>query len=280
MKKILSTALVGGFLLSVIPFAFAATIYTENWGSPNSSVTGNGNITTVGWRGIAVTQTAGPYLGIYAASGANDPTLGLGLPVNTVYFTVFQSTNLPGMFYTTDALGQGSGGNSSFTDINPTLYTNLTLNIEVRDPNGGNPATNYFAVQVGGQWYVATSYPLPEYTATYPQFTNAALVYTNSANVWQSLTINGTTNVTIGAVAAPDLTALITGIGIVEINTPGGFNYNQLVINQGLGDFPRIPATNTVAAVTPQYVYVGGGAHFCLHLPALPTWFTGGRPTE
>jgi hypothetical protein len=280
MKKILSIAIVGSVLWSVVPFASAATIYTENWGSPNTAVTGNGNITTVGWTGIAVSQTAGPYLGIYSAAGPNDPTLGLGLPANTVYFTVFQTTNLPGMFYTTDTSGQGSGGNSSFTDINPTLYTNLTLNMEVRDPNGSNPATNYFAVRVGGQWYVATSYPLPEYTVMYPAFTNAALVYTNPANVWQTLTINGTTNVTIGAVASPNLTSLITGIGIVEINTPGGFNYNQLVINQGLGDFPRLPATNTVAAVSPQNVYVGGGASFLPSFAGSPNlvyqWQTNG----
>ncbi len=262
MKKILSIAIIGGVLLSAAPIASAVTIYTENWGTGNSGVTGNGNINTVGWTAIATSQSAGPYVGIYTATGASDPTLGLALPANTVYFTGFQTTNLPGMFYTTSAAGSGSGGNSSFTNIDPTLYTNLTFNMEVRDPTGGNPATNYFAVQVGGQWYVATSYQLPEYTAGYPQFTNGFLVYTNPANVWQTLTINGTTNVTIGSVASPNLTSLITGIGIVEINTPGGFNYNELIINQGPGDFPQIAPTNTAVAVTPQYVYVGGGAAF------------------
>ncbi|MGA9777102.1 MAG: hypothetical protein WBS33_02415 [Verrucomicrobiia bacterium] len=262
MKKILSLAVIGGVLLSVAPLASAVTVYTENWGTGNSGVTGNGNINTVGWTAIATSQTAGPYVGIYTATGASDPTLGLALPANTVYFTGFQTTNLPGMFYTTSSAGPGVGGNSSFANIDPTLYTNLTFNIEVRDPNGGNPATNYFAVQVGGQWYVATSYPLPDYTAGYPQFTNTFLVYTNPANVWQTLTINGTSNVTIGSMASPNLTSLITGIGIVEINTPGGFNYNELVINQGSGDFPQIAPTNTATAVTPQYVYVGGGAAF------------------
>ena len=51
-------------------------------------------------------------------------------------------------------------------------------------------------------------------------FTNATLVYTNPANVWQNLTI-GTTNVTIGSVASPNLSAPITGIGIVELPTGG-----------------------------------------------------------
>ena len=71
------------------------TIYTENWGNANSSVTGNGNINLVGWTGVAVTQTAGPYLGIYGNAGANDPFLGLGLPVNTVYFTGLTASAAP-----------------------------------------------------------------------------------------------------------------------------------------------------------------------------------------
>jgi hypothetical protein len=260
MKKILTLAVIGGVLLSAVPSASAVTVYTENWGTGNSGVTGNGNISTVGWTAIAASQSAGPYVGIYTATGANDPTLGLALPANTVYFTGFQSTNLPGMFYTTDTSGQGIGGNSSFSDINPTLYTNLTFNLEIR---GAATDTNYFAVQVGGQWYVATSYQLPGSSGIgYPQFTNDFLVYTNPANVWQSLTINGTTNVTVGSVASPSLTATITGIGIVELPTGGGFNYNELIVNQGPGDFPQIAPTNTALAVSPQYVYVGGGAAF------------------
>src|SRR5215472_10210924 len=97
MKKILSMTFIGGVLLGAAPFASAVTIYTENWGTGNSGVTGNGNINTVGWTGVAQSQTAGPYLGIYVAGGASDPTLGLALPANTVYFTVWPSvsTNQP-----------------------------------------------------------------------------------------------------------------------------------------------------------------------------------------
>ena len=118
------------------------------------------------------------------------------MPVNTVYFTTLTpNQTAPGIFYTTDTSGAGSGGDSTFTDINPTLYTNLTLSVEVR---GAATDTNYFAVRVGGAWYVATSYQMPSSgTLGYPMFTNAMLVYTNPANVWQSLTINAT-SVTIG----------------------------------------------------------------------------------
>ena len=283
MKKILSLAVFFGALLSAS--AGSMNIYLQDWGTTNggSSVTGNGTIADVGWTGVAVPQTSsGPYLGIYAATGAKDPATGAALPVNTLYFTdLLPSQSLPGMFYTTDTSGSGSGGDTSFTDINPTLYTNLALNVEVRDT--GSNDTNYFAVQIGGQWYVATSFTMPVTTTLpYPDFTNETLIYTNSANVWQSLTI-GTTNVTIGPVASPNLTAPITGIGIVELPFSAGFNYNLLSVT---AFSPNPPVTNgvviTAPAITPQSSYVGGGASFLIEasgtLPITYTWKTNGIP--
>jgi hypothetical protein len=283
MKKLLSLAVFSAAVLSAS--AGTMNIYIQDWGTTNggSAVTGNGNIGTVGWTGIAVSQTAGPYLGIYQATGASDPGQGIALPVNTVYFTTLNPANqtAPGMFYTTDSSGPGSGGDSSFVDINPTLYTNMALNVEVR---GGTTDTNYFAVQVGGQWYVATSFRMPYTTAlAYPGFTNETLIYTNSANVWQSLTINGTTNVTIGAVASPNLSSLITGIGIVELPTTGGYNYNRLAVTAST---PSGITTNAVVitapAITPQSSFVGGGASFLIIAAGTPpityTWETNGVP--
>jgi hypothetical protein len=186
------------------------------------------------------------------------------------------------MFYTTNAAGAGSAGDSAFTDINPTQYTNLALNVEVRESNGGTTDTNYFAVQVGGSWYVAANYPLPILAGNYPAFTNATLVYTNPANVWQSLTINAT-SVTIGSVAAPNLSAPITGIGIVELPTAYGFNYNQLTISAfAPNPPPPTPATITAPAITPQYAYVGAGASFLILAAGTPPltyiWETNGVP--
>ena len=280
-KTILMISTLLGLLWGALPPASAVTIYTEDWGNASTAVRGDGNINLVGWTGVCRSQTAKPYLGIYGATGASDPANGLGLPPNTVYFTGLTGTAQTGagMFYTTDTAGAGSGGDSAFVDIDPTLYTNLTINIE----EGGGPyLTNYFAVRVGGSWYVATSYPLPADLLTLPMFTNASLVYTNPANVWNTLTL-GTTNVTIGSVASPDLTAKITGIGIVEINNPAssafdGLNYNQLVINQG--SIPPTPAHITATAVTPQYAYVGGGASFLIGAAGTPilhyNWQTNG----
>jgi hypothetical protein len=277
MKKILSTAILFGALH--LASAGTTNIYVEDWGTVigGSSVTGNGNINTVGWTGVAVSQTAGPYLGIYQAAGPTDAGSGTALPVNTVYFTVLLPTQTsPGMFYTTDAAGSGSGGDTSFADINPTQYTNLTLSAEV---TGGATDTNYFAVQVGGSWYVSTTRLVAAANGG-TVFTNATLVYTNPANVWDSLTI-GTTNVTIGSVASLNSSAPITGIGIVELPTTGGFNYNQLAITAFSPTVITNPPTIT-GAITPQYSYVGGGASFLMQAAGTPPltyiWETNGVP--
>ena len=285
MKKITSMIIaLYGLFFGGLQFASAGStnIYVEDWGTVNggAGVTGNGTLNLVGWTGVAVSQTTGPYLGIYQATGANDPATGSILPVNTVYFTTLLPTQTaPGMFYTTNSAGAGSG-DSAFTDINPTQYTNLALNVEVR--NTSTTDTNYFAVQVGGSWYVATSYQLPNVSVGYPQFTNATLIYTNPANVWQSLTV-GATNVTIGSVVTPSLTAPITGIGIVELPTGGGFNYNQLTISAfAPNPPPPTPASITATAVTPQYSYIGGGASFLIQAAGTPPltyiWETNGVP--
>ncbi len=284
MKKLLPIfiVMIVGALQSAL--AGSTNVYVEDWGSikGGTSVTGGGNFTTVGWTFAAASQTAGPYLGIYQAPGASDIGTGLPLPTNTVYFTTLTgSQTTPGMFYTTDSSGAGSGGDSSYSDIDPLLYTNLTLSVEIRS-GGGAAATNYFAVQVGGSWYVATNNPLPIYTGSYPTFTNGTLAYTNLASVWNSLTVTGT-NVTIGATAGANLSGSITGIGIVELPTSGGANYNQLAISAYAASAPPPTApTISATAVTPQYTYVGGGASFAIFAagtqPLTYIWESNGIP--
>ncbi|HEY1661551.1 MAG TPA: hypothetical protein VGI03_03965 [Verrucomicrobiae bacterium] len=283
MKKLLPIIIV--IIVGALQSALAGStnVYVEDWGSiKGGSSENNANVSTVGWTYAAVSQTAGPYLGIYLAGGASDIGTGLALPTNTVYFTSLSgSQTTPGMFYTTDSSGSGSGGDTSFSDIDPTLYTNLTLSAEIRS-GGGAPATNYFAVQVGGSWYVATNNPLPIYTGSYPTFTNGTLPYTNLASVWNNLTITGT-GVTIGATAGANLSGSITGIGIVELPTTGGGNYNQLAVTAFATTVvpPTKPSINATA-VTPQYTYVGGGASFSIFAagtqPLTFIWESNGIP--
>jgi len=253
-----------GLLLGVLPLAPAATtnLYVQSWGTTNggAAVTGNGTLNLVGWTGVAVSQTAGPYLGIYQATGANDPATGEALPVNTVYFTILTpSQTNAGMFYTTDTAGAGSGGDSAFAAIDPTLHTNLTLSVEVR---GAATDTNYFAVRVGGAWYVSTNQLPGSGTLPYPQFTNATVAYTNAAWAWKHLTINAT-DVTIGSTPGANLSGPITGIGIVELPTTGGFNYNKLAVTAFVpgGGPPATPPTITSPPIS-QTTYANGGASF------------------
>src|SRR6185436_8023938 len=107
-------------------------------------------------------------------------------------------------------------------------------------------------------------------TLGFPLMTNASLVYTNAANVWNSLTINAT-DVTIGAVASPNLSSPITGVGIVITPTTGQPNFNRFAI-QVLAPAPPPPnpPTNTFASAI-QNVYEGGGV-------SLVTRFTGAAP--
>lgn len=282
MKKLI-LLLIAYFGVVFISAAGTTNIYVEDWGTANGGVVyGNGGLSSVGWSVVSISQDSGPYVGIYTATGATDPATGESLPANTMYFSVLlpnQAT--PGFFYTTNGAGPGAGGNSSFVTINPTLYTNLTLSVEERN-GGGAAGTNYFAVQVGGSWYVATSYIMPDSGAlAYPNFTNATLVYTNPANVWNSLTVNAT-DATIGSVASPNLTAPITGIGVVVIPTTGQPNFNRLAVQVFVpSPPPPKPPTNSYA-VPLQTVYEGGGVSlltlFTGTTPLSYTWKTNGVP--
>ena len=279
MKKTLSLAI----LLGALHLASAGTtnLYIQDWGTTNggSSVGGNGNINLVGWTGVAVSQTAGPFLGSFQATGASDAATGNPLPINTLYFTgLTPSQTTPAMFYTTDTAGTGSGGDTSFVDIDPTQHTNLTLSVEVR---GAATDTNYFAIRMGAQWYVSTNQLTGSGGLGYPTFTNATVPFTNAAAAWRLLTINAT-DVTIGATPGANLSGLMTGIGIVELPTSGGFNYNELAIT-ALGASVAPPVAPSLSGgVTPQYSYPGGGVSFLVQATGTPPltfiWQSNGVP--
>jgi hypothetical protein len=278
MKRILTIALLFG--AAHLASAGTTNIYVENWGSPNTSVQGASTLNLVGWTTVAGPTTGtGPYVGIFGDSSATDQGTGNPLPLNVVYFTslVTPSQVGPGMLYTTDTSGNGGSGNTSFTDIDPTHYTNLTLNVEVI---GSTSFTNYFAVLVGGQWYVSVT-PLIG-GGTGEAFTNAALPYTNIASAWDVLTISSATNVTIGSTPVGNLNGSIQGIGIVELPTTvyNGWNYNELYVSAfAPNSAPPVPATITAVPIS-QTVYAGGGAEFAMTaagtLPITYTWQTNG----
>jgi hypothetical protein len=227
MKKSLSLIVIAAGLVGALPHAATAStiLYTEDWGSIKGGT--SAGITNIGWTFVIPAANNPPYEGIYQAGpNPTDTSTGNPLPVNTLYYTgVAAGQNV--MFYTVAGAGAGSAGDSSFTAIDPTQFKNVTLSVEAND-EGSPVATNYFAVQVGGSWYVSAT-ALTGTATAYPTFALASTPYTTTASAWNQLTIN-TTSVTIGAAASANLSGPITGVGIVEVG-PGGWNYNEIVIS-------------------------------------------------
>lgn len=203
--------------------AGTVNLYVEDWGTGKGAVPAS--FGSVGWTLITPAANNPPYEGFYSAGGAYNLATGNPLPVNTIYYTGLAVGQVE-MFYTTDTGGAGTSGDSAFTDINPASYTALTLSVAATDQ--GTASTNYFAVQVGGDWYVSAT-PLQGYNAGYPSFVTASMPYTATASAWNQLTI-GANSVTIGAPASANLSGPITGVGIVTTG-PGGWNYNEITIS-------------------------------------------------
>ena len=135
---------------------------------------------------------------------AEDP-----LPVNTAYYVGLEAGQ-SGMIYTLDTSSNGTDGDSSFTDIQPTNYINLTFSVAATD--NGSSASNYFAIEMGKDWFVSTNL-LVGSAPPGSEFVYVSTPYTNLASAWDQLTINSA-GVTIGPPATNDLSGLITGVGI------------------------------------------------------------------
>jgi hypothetical protein len=236
MKKSLSSIVLAAGLAGAFVRASAAStvLYTEDWGT----VKGGTTFPAVGWTLVAPSGSP-PYEGFYSATGATDSSTGASLPAETTYYTGL-TTGQNGMIYTVAGAGSGTGGDSAFNAIDPTEHADLTLSVEASD-EGSPVAANYFAVQVGGAWYVSTTALTGSHPA-YPAFTLTGTPYTNLASAWNQLTVNAT-NVTIGAVAKANLSGPITGIGIVQVG-PGGWNYNELIVSDYVPSSIVPPSTN------------------------------------
>ncbi len=230
MKKSLSSTVFAAALFGAVSASTASTIlYTEDWGSVKGG--SSAAITNIGWTFVIPAANNPPYEGIYQAGpNPTDTSTGNPLPVNTLYYTGVAAGQSV-MFYTTAGSGTGSDGDSAFTAIDPTQFKTVTLSVEAND-EGSPVATNYFAVQVGGSWYVSAT-ALAGTATSYPTFALASTPYTTSASAWNQLTI-GANSVTVGAAASANLSGPITGVGIVEVGPgsgSGGWNYNEIVIS-------------------------------------------------
>jgi hypothetical protein len=202
-----------------------SVLYQEDWGTTN----GGTNVTVVanlGWNQVLGSAFSS---GFYQAAGAVDDAQGAGLPPNSLWF----GDNNAGkaLFYTTNGAGSGIYGDSAFTSIDPTQYTNLDLSVYAQWGWSGGALQSWFAVQVGGAWYLSTNHPIiPNQTGT-TNYHRTDMIYNPAATNWNDLTVNS--SVSIGGPAATALSGPITGIGMVAESTGGWWNVNKLQVASG-----------------------------------------------
>ena len=248
MKKLLALIALG--MSAAAGMAQTAILYSQTYGTTNGGTT----LAAVGWSQILPTSG---YSGIYTESTAHDGTTAQALPSHTLYFG---GTAGIGIFYTTNGAGSGTGGDSAYTSIDPTLYTNLEISVECQWSYQGGNLANWFAVQVGGSWYVATNQPLvsAQHSAS-PTFYKFAITYNPAATNWYVLT--NTTVVGVGGPAPANLSGPITGIGIVSsLAAAGSWDYNYFLIRSISNTVVQPPTIG--AAPLSQTSYAGAGVSF------------------
>jgi hypothetical protein len=252
MKKLFLT--LAGFLafVSLAP-AQNSVLYQEDFGTTNGGTT----LDAVGWSQILL--TAG-YSGIYSQGGAVDADTAQLLPTSTMFFGGNAGS---GVFFTTNGAGPGTGGDSAFTSIDPTLYTNLNISVESQWSFQGGNLNCWFAVQVGGAWYVDTNAPLTtlQHSAG-ATFYQSSIKYNPAATNWNVLTND--TVVGIGPQAGANLSGPITGVGIVAaLSGSGSWNYNNFLVTS-ISNTVTLPPALTAAPIT-QENYAGAGVSFAVN---------------
>lgn len=249
MKKILFTLLsqlaIGGAAL-----AQSTVLYQQDFGTINGGTT----LASVGWS--QVLPPSG-FSGIYTQPGAISGTTALPLPVNTLYFGGGAGA---GIFFTTNGAGSGPNGDSAFTSINPALYTNLNISVESQWSWQGGNLQFWFAVEVGGAWYVNTNQPITTAASgSGPVFYQSSITYNPAATNWNILT--NTSVVDVGPPAGANLSGNITGIGIVaRLSNSGSWDFNNLLITSISNTVVQPPML--VAAPISQVNYTDAGVSF------------------
>lgn len=146
--------------------AQTAVLYQEDWGTTNGGGgSAVGSAADVGWSEVFYASSFGRGFG--PNNTAVDDTTLASLPASSMWFGGY-GTN---MFYTTNGAGSGTYGDSAFTSIDPTLYTNLQFSLYSQYGWQGNRVQTWFTVQVGGAWYVSTNHPMMPNTAGETCFT-------------------------------------------------------------------------------------------------------------
>lgn len=266
-------------------------LYSEDWGAGTGGTAGT--LAAVGWNAINIA-----YTGMYSPGGPFDTGTDIVLSNRSMYLSMDGSNPGAGLAYTTDTSGAGTLGDSTFTDINPTNYpAGVTLGVETYAASSGAIITNYFAIQVAGNWYVAANPNSRGNTAgSDDEWSLNTLLYTNNSAAanWNTLTVVAGTSVTVGGPASAPLTGLITGVGLLVVQNgsltgAGGVGYDFLnfsmtaaLVNPSGATAPIIDAPGFS-----QTTFAGGTAAFAVDAfvgtaPLAYTWTfapaAGGNP--
>ncbi|HTY89366.1 MAG TPA: hypothetical protein VMB80_18095 [Candidatus Acidoferrum sp.] len=271
MKKLLVLLALG--ISAAVGSAQTAILYQETWGNSNSAAT---TLASVGW--LQILPPAG-YSGIYQYGQPVDGETSAVLPLNQMYFGGNAGR---GIFFTTNGAGSGTYGETAFTSINPALYTNLEIAVECSWSWQGYNLSNWFAVEVGGTWYVATNQPLG-LTATRhgsgTTYFKCAMTYNPAASNWWVLT--NTTVVGIGPQAGANLSGTIDGVGIVQsLAGSSSWDYSLFTITSisNSASIPPYPITGPFS----QTNYAGAGVSFAINAggtgPLSYQWLSNGVP--
>ncbi len=261
-KTALSVSILVAALFGALATASAQTIYEEDWGSV--AAPGSLTIGQVGWTMVEPATGSWPWNGIWSTANPTDFASGAPLPVNSTSIGAMVNGQIA-MLYTTAGAGNGGSGDSSFTAFNPASYTPVVFNVELFGASS-NPTYDvpvYFAVQVGGQWYVSTSL-LTANNSSWPRFTNACMNFTSSGTAWNSMSISPNVSITAGAVSVP--AGNITGVGLVQFGNSSdgnGMDYNKFVISTACSGGP-FTAVSISQPPPSETVYVGGGVSFAV----------------
>ena len=242
----------GGDLTFVTPPAVApgqpTSLYQEDFGAVAGAGSGL-TLAQVGWSQILAT---GGSAGIYPQTGSTDINTGQPLPPSAAYF---YGNSGRGIFYTTNGAGAGTSGDSAFTSIDPTQYSNLTFSVETQYSTTGQNISSFFAVRAGTNWYVSTN-PMTAFAESggSADFSQTSLIYNPAASGWKNLTV-ARNSITVGSVASANLSGSITGIGVVAVLTgAGSWDYENLLISATDPFITSQPANQSAA--------VGGNALF------------------
>ena len=248
----LALLLTGALTLARLAPGQTAVLYQQDFGSVN----GGTSLAAVGWSQVLPT---GGYSGIYAQPGAIDGTTAASLPTSTLYFGGGSGS---GVFFTVNGAGSGTGGDSAFTSIDPTLYTNLNLSIETQWSYQGANLKNWFVVEVGGAWYIDTNTLITTaQTSASAVFYQSSITYNPAKTNWNVLT--NTTIAAIGPQASANLSGTIDGIGIyAALSGSGSWNYNNYLITSISNPAVQVPIVT--AGPISQSDYAGAGVSFAV----------------